>query len=279
MQSDASFKRTQIADPTEAPYRSHGKLFVTAGYAMYSCSATVVKSANQSVVMTAAHCLYGDDIGGWVDSIAFVPGYENGDRPFGTWWGESAFVTPAWISDETARGDIGAIVMELLSGRDLESLVRKPEEIVRLDRDLHTGQLGDQIDAGPPDFWIGELADGVNRPIHVCFQASDRAAVRAFFDAAVGNPPFIGGKDIRGEGLIGLTRGFMYAGAPRVIASLWQVDDRASAELMKRFYGAMLGEKLRPAAALRAAQVSMSKDPRWRAPHYWAAFTLQGEWK
>jgi CHAT domain-containing protein/lipoprotein NlpI len=87
------------------------------------------------------------------------------------------------------------------------------------------------------------------------------------------------GKEIRGEGLVGLTRGFMYAGAPRVIASLWQIDDRASAEFMKRFYEAMLGQKLRPAAALRAAQVSMSQDPRWREPHYWAAFTLQGEWK
>lgn len=87
------------------------------------------------------------------------------------------------------------------------------------------------------------------------------------------------GKEIRGEGLVGLTRGFMYAGAPRVIASLWQIDDRASAEFMKRFYEAMLTQKLRPAAALRAAQVSMSQDPRWHEPHYWAAFTLQGEWK
>jgi CHAT domain-containing protein len=87
------------------------------------------------------------------------------------------------------------------------------------------------------------------------------------------------GKEVRGEGLVGLTRGFMYAGAPRVIASLWQIDDRASAEFMKRFYEAMLGQKLRPAAALRAAQVSMSQDPRWHEPHYWAAFTLQGEWK
>ena len=87
------------------------------------------------------------------------------------------------------------------------------------------------------------------------------------------------GKEIRGEGLVGLTRGFMYAGAPRVIASLWQIDDRASAEFMKRFYEAMLGQNLRPSAALRAAQVSMSQDPRWHEPHYWAAFTLQGEWK
>jgi CHAT domain-containing protein len=87
------------------------------------------------------------------------------------------------------------------------------------------------------------------------------------------------GKEIRGEGLVGLTRGFMYAGAPRVIASLWQIDDRASAEFMKRFYQGMLGQKLRPAAALRAAQVSMQNDKRWHSPHYWAAFTLQGEWK
>jgi CHAT domain-containing protein len=87
------------------------------------------------------------------------------------------------------------------------------------------------------------------------------------------------GKDVRGEGLISLTRGFMYAGAPRVVASLWQVDDRASAELMKRFYEGMLGHGLRPAAALRAAQVQLLNDKRWRAPHYWAAFTLQGEWK
>jgi CHAT domain-containing protein len=88
------------------------------------------------------------------------------------------------------------------------------------------------------------------------------------------------GKEIKGEGLIGLTRGFMYAGAPRVVASLWKVDDRATSELMKRFYQGLLGpEALRPAAALRQAQLSMWKQKQWRAPYYWAAFVLQGEWK
>ena len=58
------------------------------------------------------------------------------------------------------------------------------------------------------------------------------------------------GRDIRGEGLFGLTRGFMYAGARRVVASLWQVDDESTAELMKRFYRAMLKEHRRPADAL-----------------------------
>jgi CHAT domain-containing protein len=87
------------------------------------------------------------------------------------------------------------------------------------------------------------------------------------------------GKEIKGEGLIGLTRAFMYAGAPRVVASLWQVDDRATAEVMARFYKGMLGSELRPAEALRAAQISMWKEKRWQAPRYWAGFTLQGEWK
>jgi CHAT domain-containing protein len=84
------------------------------------------------------------------------------------------------------------------------------------------------------------------------------------------------GREIRGEGLIGLTRGFMYAGATRVLASLWSVDDKATADLMKQLYRAMLGEKQSPAAALRAAQIEMAKT---RAPYYWAAFALQGEWK
>jgi CHAT domain-containing protein len=87
------------------------------------------------------------------------------------------------------------------------------------------------------------------------------------------------GKEIRGEGLVGLTRGFMYAGTPSVVASLWDVRDEATAELMSRFYERMFEKRMRPAAALRAAQVSMLKEKRWVQPYYWAAFTLQGEWR
>jgi CHAT domain-containing protein/tetratricopeptide (TPR) repeat protein len=87
------------------------------------------------------------------------------------------------------------------------------------------------------------------------------------------------GKEVKGEGLLGLTRGFMYAGTPRVVASLWRVPDRATAELMKRFYHGLLVEGLSAAAALRAAQISVRKEKHWAAPYYWAAFVLQGEWK
>ena len=87
------------------------------------------------------------------------------------------------------------------------------------------------------------------------------------------------GKEVRGEGLMGLVRGFMYAGSPRVIASLWQVDDAATAQLMKRFYKGVLQEKLTPAAALRAAQIEMLKKSHWQSPYYWGAFVLHGEWR
>ena len=87
------------------------------------------------------------------------------------------------------------------------------------------------------------------------------------------------GKEIRGEGLIGLTRGFMYAGAPRLVTSLWQVDDKATSELMMRFYRGMLDQKLTAAAALRAAQIEMWKQKDWQSPYYWASFAIQGEWR
>jgi CHAT domain-containing protein len=88
------------------------------------------------------------------------------------------------------------------------------------------------------------------------------------------------GKQIRGEGMASLTRGFMYAGALRVVASLWKVEDEASAELMALFYEKMLGpEQLSPAAALRAAQNEMLKQERWSHPFFWAAFVIQGEWR
>lgn len=86
------------------------------------------------------------------------------------------------------------------------------------------------------------------------------------------------GKEVLGEGLIGLVRGFMYAGSRRVLASLWKVDDEATSELMTRFYRGLFEKALKPPAALRAAQVELFTSSRWRRPFYWAAFVLQGEW-
>jgi CHAT domain-containing protein len=85
------------------------------------------------------------------------------------------------------------------------------------------------------------------------------------------------GRNIKGEGVVGLSRGFMYAGAPRVIASLWDVRDATTAEFMKLFYRRMIQDKRTAAAALRDAQIAFAKQRR--APFYWAPFVLQGEWR
>lgn len=88
------------------------------------------------------------------------------------------------------------------------------------------------------------------------------------------------GQEVKGEGLVGITRGFMYAGAKRVVASLWSVDDEGTAELMRLFYENMLEpRKLAAPAALRAAQLTLYRSRSLAAPYYWAAFTIQGDWK
>jgi CHAT domain-containing protein len=86
------------------------------------------------------------------------------------------------------------------------------------------------------------------------------------------------GRDLESEGIIGLPRGFLHAGARGVIAGLWKVDDEATAEFMKYLYVRLqAGEK--SSAALRGAQIEMSRSARWSAPFYWAGFVLQGDYK
>ncbi|MFN7930004.1 MAG: CHAT domain-containing protein [Blastocatellia bacterium] len=87
------------------------------------------------------------------------------------------------------------------------------------------------------------------------------------------------GKEVRGEGLLSLSRGFLYAGSQRVISTLWKVEDRATSELMSEFYQALLKpQTFSTAAALRLAQRKLLANPRWQAPRYWAAFIQQGDW-
>ncbi|WP_199247177.1 CHAT domain-containing protein [[Phormidium] sp. ETS-05] len=87
------------------------------------------------------------------------------------------------------------------------------------------------------------------------------------------------GKEIKGEGIVGLTGAFMSAGAERLIVSLWYVSDEGTAELMTLLYQKMLQQGLAPAAALRAAQLEMLQQEKWRSPYEWAGFVIQGDWR
>jgi CHAT domain-containing protein/Tfp pilus assembly protein PilF len=87
------------------------------------------------------------------------------------------------------------------------------------------------------------------------------------------------GQDIRGEGLVSLTRGFMYAGAERIVVSLWAVADNSTSELMQNYYRKILETGSNPATAMREVQLEMIQSNNYNAPYYWAAFVFQGEWK
>lgn len=87
------------------------------------------------------------------------------------------------------------------------------------------------------------------------------------------------GPEVRGEGLLGLSRAFMRAGARRVMASLWKVPDRSTADLMTRFYQGYVQEGLAPASALRHAQLALLAEPRTSAARAWAGFEIQGDWR
>jgi CHAT domain-containing protein len=88
------------------------------------------------------------------------------------------------------------------------------------------------------------------------------------------------GKEKRGEGVMGLTRAFMYAGAPTVGVSLWSVADKSTAELMSDFYRRLLASQPVPAtAAMRDAQLAMIAGKKYSAPFYWAPFVLVGDWR
>jgi CHAT domain-containing protein len=87
------------------------------------------------------------------------------------------------------------------------------------------------------------------------------------------------GREVRGEGLVGLTHAFMNAGTSRVVVSLWSVGDEPTAELMEHFYRALLTGGEAPAAALRQAQNALRRQARWQAPRYWAGFALHGDWR
>jgi CHAT domain-containing protein len=87
------------------------------------------------------------------------------------------------------------------------------------------------------------------------------------------------GREKRGEGVMGLTRAFMYAGAPTVGVTLWSVADKSTADLMTDFYKSYLGAQASPSAAMSAARLRMIEGKRYSTPFYWAPFVLVGDWK
>jgi CHAT domain-containing protein/tetratricopeptide (TPR) repeat protein len=168
--------------------------------------------------------------------------------------------------------------------------------LVALDFDASRRQLGDPrfatsrvlhlathgvLSAAHPELSgvLLSLFDRDGRPQQGFFSAADAARLDLAAELVVlsGCRTALG-REVNGEGILGLARGFLYAGASRVMASLWKVDDAATASLMKRLYRDLMGaSSLSPAAALRSAQLELLRQRRYRHPYYWAGFQLYGE--
>jgi CHAT domain-containing protein len=127
---------------------------------------------------------------------------------------------------------------------------------------------------------VMSLVDEQGKPLNGFLRLTDIFNLKLAADLVVLSACQTGlGQNVQGEGIVGLTRGFMYAGAQRVLVSLWNVDDEGTATFMASFYRGMWQKGLTPAAALREAQLEMLQQSKWQSPYYWAAFTLQGEWR
>jgi hypothetical protein len=113
------------ADSAAFPRRAHGRVFLTLGGTDYFCSATVVESAAHTVVWTAGHCLNGSDIGlGFAANWMFVPGYRDGQAPYGIWIATELLTTDGWREDANLRLDLGAALLTRdAQGRGIEDVV------------------------------------------------------------------------------------------------------------------------------------------------------------
>jgi CHAT domain-containing protein/Tfp pilus assembly protein PilF len=127
---------------------------------------------------------------------------------------------------------------------------------------------------------VFSMVDRQGRPQNGFLRSDDLAALKLRADLVVLSACQTAlGKELRGEGLLGLARGFMYAGAPRVIASLWRVADTATADLMSSFYQGLLRSHVPASEALRMAKTGLMRNPLRASPYYWAGFVLQGDWR
>jgi CHAT domain-containing protein/Tfp pilus assembly protein PilF len=147
-------------------------------------------------------------------------------------------------------------------------------------RALHFATHG-ILDSEHPELSVLALSqrDAKGQPLNAFLSLQDLYALRLQADLVVLSGCETGlGRELRGEGLVGLTHGFLHAGASQVVASLWPIRDRAAAELMQSFYRSMLRDGQSPTAALRSAQIEIWKQRTWRDPYFWAAFVAQGDW-
>ncbi|MFF5985513.1 trypsin-like serine peptidase [Prauserella flavalba] len=141
-------KKVRAAAVPENPQPRLGKVFFTLGGSNYVCSGTATSSSNGDVVTTAGHCL-NEGPGAFATNFAFVPAYDHGSRPYGTWTAERLYTTSAWANSGDFNYDVGFAVMnENASGQSLTQVVGSYPIAFNLARGLTYTSYG--YPAGPP---------------------------------------------------------------------------------------------------------------------------------
>ena len=178
-----------------------------------------------------------------------------------------AALTPAERRHVALDWDASRDALARLRLRDFEILHFAAHAVIDGERPEVSGIALSQLDAR------GKRADGFIRLQEILdWELRAKLVVLSACGSATGSAR-------AGEGLTSLSRAFLHAGADAVLGTLWNVDDRATAEFMRRFYHRMLKENVKPGMALRQAQLSIRGEPGWANPYYWAGFVLLGEWR
>jgi CHAT domain-containing protein len=165
-----------------------------------------------------------------------------------------------------------------LKGNAIEENVKKPGNLAKFNY-IHFATHGN-IDEQKPDLSSLVLTRGANSSEDGLLQATEIFNLKLKADLVVLSACQTGmGKLVRGEGVIGLTRAFMYAGTPSVLVSLWSVSDMSTATLMEEFYRNLIKTKLLKTDALREAQLNLITNEKFSHPFYWAPFVLIGDWR
>ncbi len=210
-------------------------------------------------------------------------------------FGESTVKTRASLSDYFTQTELPRLFNTRFEAEKISSYLPPAEKQIALDFDATVNSITKRdltkfriihlathafIDDETPELSgiAFSMFDEKRQPIDGVLLSGDIMDLKVNADLVVLSGCRTGlGKPVRGEGLVGLTQSFMYAGASGVLSSLWSVDDRATAQLMANFYKYRFGSKMSYSAALRQAKLEMIKTPRWQSPYFWAAFTLQGD--
>ncbi|NJC69396.1 trypsin-like serine protease [Planosporangium thailandense] len=100
-----------------------GALFNDDGDGDHFCTASVISSPHGNLLVTAAHCIHGGRDGGYRSDLAFVPGYHDGVRPYGTWSITAAFVDPQWADSSDPDLDVGFLTVAPRQGRQIADVV------------------------------------------------------------------------------------------------------------------------------------------------------------